>query len=30
MEAEAWGPLLGVEASEGHIAIYEGSKRGQG
>ncbi|SIM30719.1 hypothetical protein CSP5_0067 [Cuniculiplasma divulgatum] len=25
---EAWGPVLGVQASEGHIAIDEGSTRG--
>ena len=25
---EAWGPVLGVQASEGHIPICEGSKRG--
>jgi len=25
---EAWGPVLGVQASEGHIVISEGSKRG--
>ena len=27
---EAWGPVLGVKASEGHIQIGEGSKRGRG
>ena len=27
---EAWGPVLGVQASEGHIQIGEGSKRGRG
>ncbi len=27
---EAWGPVLGVQASEGHILIGEGSKRGRG
>ena len=25
---EAWGPVLGVQASEGHIVIGGGSKRG--
>ena len=25
---EAWGPVLGVQASEGHIVTGEGSKRG--
>ena len=25
---EAWGPVLGAQASEGHIVIGEGSKRG--
>ncbi|SIM83767.1 hypothetical protein CSP5_1794 [Cuniculiplasma divulgatum] len=29
IEGEAWGPVLGVQASEGHIVIGEGSKRGQ-
>ncbi len=28
IEGEAWGPVLGVQASEGHIVIGEGSKRG--